>query len=128
MRLNLGPGGQPVIGVSHGQDAGRLSGVATSSAPRSPYRRTRSPPVAGCFTGRHSGASGSVGQDAGRQVDRASLPPPVGLLRFTDMPMKVCVLVLASGMRGGHNWGTEMPSVVRTARVSWCVRSRWCGT
>ena len=38
MRLNLGPGGQLVIDVSHGHDAGRLSGVATSGAPHSPYR------------------------------------------------------------------------------------------
>jgi hypothetical protein len=65
MRLNLGPGRQPVIGVSPGHDAGRLPGVATSSAPHSPYRRTRAPPGAGFFTGTQPGARGSVRRDAG---------------------------------------------------------------
>jgi hypothetical protein len=65
MRLNLGPGRKPVIGVSPGHDAGRLPGVATSSAPHSPYRRTRAPPGAGFFTGTQPGARGSVRRDAG---------------------------------------------------------------
>ena len=61
MPLNLGPGRQPVIGVSSAHDAERP--VRCRDLELHLVPRTRSPPGAGFFTHRFLGASGSVRQD-----------------------------------------------------------------